>query len=584
MRRKFACSSSLSSPAPVSARRARVQNHTRRHRRLWVVEGLEGRVLFTPTTYRVSNTSNERSLSMTKRTKRSRRPMVESLEGRALLTAGTLDTTFGGTGMVSTNLDSTGDIASAVAVQPDSKVVVVGQTGYDSGSSVPTSHIAVVRYNADGSLDTTFGTGGMFIDPFGTNVVEQDTGKQTVAIQGDGKIVVVGTEEVAITTKTGKKTTTTDYTDWLIFRLNPNGTLDTSFGSGGQVITPFGSSVASSVAIQPTNGKIVVAGAANPSTTGGYAEFTVARYNTDGSLDTTFGSGGIVRTDVSQILGATSCGSSALSLAIDPSGNIIAAGEAYAYSSIVPIDRLEMAMIRLTAGGTLDTTFGTGGAVAALAPSARMGVAVGVGLQSGGQIILGGLSSDSSGFSGSGDKYELAIARFTPGGTLDTTFGGGSGFFSTPLIAYPESLVVDGNGEILAVGYGYTSPNVLNQNFWVARVLADGSGADSTFGTNGVAEAAFGVNTVAESVALDPAGNIVVTGLDSGSLSEFRTARFLGNATTAPSASATVRVASVATASPATRVGFAPDALIAPLVLDDPDLFASLRLKNRQRG
>jgi uncharacterized delta-60 repeat protein len=484
--------------------------------------------------------------------------------------------------MVSTNIDSTGDIGDAVAVQPDSKVVVVGKTGYDSGSS----HLAVVRYNSDRSLDTSFGSGGAFIDPFGPNVVEQDPTHQSVVIQGDGKIVVVGGAVVQVITKVGKKTITTDYFDWLVFRLTSNGALDTTFGSGGQVITPFGTrtrSLPQSVAIQPADGKIVVAGGANPSTTGGYAESAVARYNLDGSLDTTFGSGGIVLTDVSNLLGATGYSSGALSLAIDSSGRIIAAGSADAVSSIV---RGEMAMIRLTPGGALDTAFGTGGAVAALAPTATGGWAVGVGFQSGGQIIMGGLSS---GFTGSPDKYELAIARFTPGGALDTTFGGGSGFFSTTEIAYPESLVVDGNGEILAVGYAYSSPNVYDQNFWVSRVLADGSGADSAFGTNGVAEAAFGVNTVPTSVALDPSGNIVLAGYDVGTLSEFRTARFLGGSTSAPSAAlvvqdqAAARAGTTQNAVPAPTVtGLAPDPGMAALVLDSPDFFETLpRIRRR---
>ena len=121
--------------------------------------------------------------------------------------------------MVSTNIDSTGDGAWSVAVQPDSKVVAVGLTG--ESSSTGTEHIAVVRYNADGSLDSTFGSGGVFIDPFGPNVIWQEVYHQAVAIQADGKIVIAGQQTRAVTTKSGKKTVTNDYTDWLILRLNP---------------------------------------------------------------------------------------------------------------------------------------------------------------------------------------------------------------------------------------------------------------------------------------------------------------------------------------------------------------------------
>ncbi len=509
--------------------------------------------------------------------RRATRPAVEPLEGRTLLNAGALDTTFGGTGMVSTNIDSTGDGAWSVAVQPDSKVVVAGLTGESSGPS----HIAVVRYNADGSLDSTFGTGGVFIDPFGPNVIGQELYHQSVAIQADGKIVIAGQQTRAVTTKSGKTTVTNDYDDWLILRLNPNGTLDTTFGNGGQVVTRFSTNDwagAQSVAIQPADGKIVVAGGANPSTTGGYGEFAVARYNTDGSPDTTFGIGGVALTDVSKLFGATGNGSSAHSVVIDPEGRIIAAGLADA--AYYSIDRLEMAMVRYTPNGALDTTFGTGGGVAVMPPNATLSSPVGVGLQSGGQIVMGGLSTNSRGWNGDGvDKWELALARFTPNGALDTTFGtGGSGFYTSLQIAYPESMVLEGDDKILAVGYGaYTSPNVYDQDFWVTRVLADGSAADATFGTNGVAEAAFGVNTVPTAVALDPAGNIVVTGEDGGSLPQFRTARFLGD-----SQSTTTALASTATPTP--TMSGAPDPILGALVWNDPTFLDSLPTGKHRRS
>ena len=225
-------------------------------------------------------------------------------------------------------------------------------------------------------------------------------------------------------------------------------------------------------------------------------------------------------------------------MVIDPEGRIIAAGSAdVAYYSI---DRAEMAMVRYTPNGALDTTFGNGGGAAVMPPNATSSYDVGVGVQSGGQIVMGGLSTDTHGWNGvSGDKWELALTRFTSNGTLDTTFGnGGSGFYTSLQITYPESMVLEGDDKILAVGYGaYTSPGVFDQDFWVTRVLADGSAADASFGTNGVAEANFGVNTVATAVALDPAGNIVLTGEDGGSLPQFRTARFLGDSPSTPTAS-----------------------------------------------
>ncbi len=161
---------------------------------------------------------------------------------------------------------------------------------------------------------------------------------------------------------------------------------------------------------------------------------------------------------------------------------------------------------------------------------------------------MGGLDNVRNGLNGtSRDAYELAIARLTSTGTLDTTFGNGTGFYTSSLLSYPESMVLQADGKILTVGNGpYTSPGVSDPNLWVTRVLADGSAADPAFGTNGAAEAEFGVGTSPTSVALDPAGNIVVTGWDGSSVPEFRTARFLGDTPTTPLALAAVRAARTA--------------------------------------
>jgi uncharacterized delta-60 repeat protein len=178
--------------------------------------------------------------------------LVEPLEGRALLSAGALDTSFGGTGMVTTAIQDHAN-SQAVAVQSDLKVVVVGDSG-KTGST----HTTIARYNGDGSLDSSFGTGGIVTNPL-SNTSTLSDGAYAVAIQpADGKIVVASWDQVPA--KKGPA-----FNDWAIVRLNANGSLDTTFGAGkGYVLTGFGAPAGTgqnvySIALQP-DGKIVAAG------------------------------------------------------------------------------------------------------------------------------------------------------------------------------------------------------------------------------------------------------------------------------------------------------------------------------------
>jgi uncharacterized delta-60 repeat protein len=192
---------------------------------------------------------------------------------------GTLDTTFGaGAGYVLTQFAAPSNPAhlsnaGAVVLQSDGKIVVAGTIATATATTM-----GLARYNADGSLDTTFGTGGIL---FNTGVSWQSPG-QSLAIDSSGRIDVVGSSTVGTTTEMAAA------------RYLANGTLDTSFGTGGGVcILPSGASaaIARSVGLQST-GKIVVYGQGNyPSPSHG-ATPTLVRLNTDGSLDSSFGSGG----------------------------------------------------------------------------------------------------------------------------------------------------------------------------------------------------------------------------------------------------------------------------------------------------
>ena len=208
---------------------------------------------------------------------------------------GSLDTSFGTDGIV---LDTqTGENGfAAIALQPDGKILGVGQSS-STVRRIDWTTTPLTRFNSDGTLDSSFGSGGVSDAPIGPAAA--------LALQPDGKIVVAGEKP----------------NSFAVSRVDLDGTADPSFGSGGTVTTPMGAGVssASAVALQP-DAKIVVAGTSQ----GG---FTVARYNPDGSLDPTFGSGGIVTT--LSTAGSYWAGAGVNSVALHPDGKIDAAGWSY---------------------------------------------------------------------------------------------------------------------------------------------------------------------------------------------------------------------------------------------------------------
>ena len=191
---------------------------------------------------------------------------------------GDLDPTFGTGGMVMTDLNRSTDLANAVALQSDGKLVVVGQTYKDNDYS--DEDFVVTRYNTNGTLDNTFGSRGRVRTDFPALAAVPSS----VVIQPDGKIVVAG----------GAFPLFTFAGNFEVVRYNPNGSLDTSFGAGGIVTTTFPEgSYAFDVALQ-SDGKIIAAGTVfvdfNPGDQSD-TDFALARYNQHGTLDASFGNG-----------------------------------------------------------------------------------------------------------------------------------------------------------------------------------------------------------------------------------------------------------------------------------------------------
>jgi uncharacterized delta-60 repeat protein len=273
----------------------------------------------------------------------------------ALAGPATLDASFSGDGKVTTNFTAGFDGAKAVAIQVDGKIVAVG----GAGSS---RRFALARYNVDGSRDTTFGGDGKVT----TNFTRHSDVATGVAIQADGKIVAVG--EVSRNTSNGT------VGRFALARYNDDGTLDTTFDGDGKVTTDFtaGKDGAMAVAIQG-DGQILAAGSAN--TFCFCSRFALARYNDDGTLDTTFGGDGKVTTTFKG-------GSAANAAAIQANGKIVAVG-----GQVPEVDKFEVA--RYHSDGTLDTTFNGDGKV-----STNMGQgeesATDVAIQANGKVVVAG--------------------------------------------------------------------------------------------------------------------------------------------------------------------------------------------------
>jgi len=295
---------------------------------------------------------------------------------------GTLDTTFHGDGKLTTNFGPF-DEANHVALQSDGKIVVVGNT---CATGYTNCDLAMVRYNPNGSLDTTFSGDGKVVVDFGGD----DNSVNALAIQADGRIVVVGAMHNG-----------SNY-DFAVHRFLSNGTPDTTFSVDGMVNTGFGSGkndVAFDLAIK--SGKIMVAGH-TCSSSNTNCDFALARFNSNGTLDTTFSNDGKVTTNfVGDDFGRA--------VAIQGNGKIVVAGRPSF------LNNCRFLLARYNTNGSLDTTFSGDGKVITNFPPGSSCGARGMKIQSDGKIVV-------VGWTGSEGDHDLALARYRGNGSLDNTF------------------------------------------------------------------------------------------------------------------------------------------------------------------
>ncbi len=385
---------------------------------------------------------------------------IDRLEGRTLLS-------FGNGGIVTTEING-GSQAFAVAIQPaDQKIVVGGDTG-----SVENGSFALARYNTDGSLDSTFGTDGVVITPFSTKLGNPQV--NSLAIQASNGMIVAGGTDFYF----DKKTLSFD-SEFALARYTTSGSLDSSFGTSGEVTTTFPSAdgeVNLNTVLLTSSGEILAVGAANYNNTGYGPSVAFALYKSTGDLDKKFGSLGIVvDTSLNTSISTPNSygGETTVTGYFDPDGGALESDNSVLVAGTYVTDTTvtnssgtilssttasDLALVHYLANGTRDLSFGTDGI--AITPITPPGVTTSnawganVLVQPNGAIVEVGRAAGSSGYN------DILVARYNSNGTADTSFasvgyvlvdlGSSAGYSGTTVALQP-------NGQIVAASSVATS-------------------------------------------------------------------------------------------------------------------------------
>jgi uncharacterized delta-60 repeat protein len=409
---------------------------------------------------------------------------------------GSADRSFGTNTIATvTPISPASDRADAMAVQADGNVILAGFSEGKDGD-----YAAIARYQRDGRLDLTFGAGGRVRILLGShpNFIH------TVVVRDDGKIIVAGGGGGGDGGNGG-----------FVARLNPNGSLDSSFSQRGILLIDLPVFAVQRV----SGGKFVLICSS--------IDQQLRRYNADGSIDKTFASAGVLATD-----GLS--GTDANDLLIQRDGKILMAG------SDKPADPNDpgqfFAVWRINPNGALDPTFGHGGKVSFDIGGDGNSAANALALQKDGKILVGG----QQGLFFSGSNYGLA--RLNANGTLDQTFGD-RGRVDTPFppsFPHPESIeptdcittiLVQDDGRIVAAGFDDVDSGSFfdyASDFGLIRYNPDGS-LDRTFGEGGLLTTSFGKLDTPAAALITSDGKLIVagTGQPKSAGSDFALARYL---------------------------------------------------------
>ncbi|MDZ4187262.1 MAG: hypothetical protein U1D25_04005, partial [Hydrogenophaga sp.] len=354
---------------------------------------------------------------------------------------GSLDTSFGQSGVVVTNIS--GRVASTDWIRglaiQNDGKIIVA--GYTQKSGDSTMGLAIIRYNPDGSLDTSFSDTGV--------VTSIDSGKHkighAVALQADGKILIAGAVSCTNRQTPGYCT--------LIERYNTDGSIDSTFNGPGAIRVDVNTSGASGFIIQ-SDGKILIVGSRDD---GNGDELSVARYQADGAIDSTFGNSGVSTVSIGSEIGSKNYGTS-ISRSLD--GGILVAGVANSRSK-----NNHFALTKLTKDGQIDKGFGSNGSVVtyvSVPPDSSF--AHGMAVQSDGKILVAGESSSpNTNFFPYPGVYrqaniDFAIVRYTENGELDKSFGN-NGIAITDFSLLEDrgySVALQSSGLIILAGSSFT--------------------------------------------------------------------------------------------------------------------------------
>ncbi len=426
-------------------------------------------------------------------------------EGETIYKPGTLDPTFGSSGVV-VSADTAGgaggdDWGKSITIDASDKILVTGYSKNNAGDY----DMMIWRYNEDGSLDPTFDSDGIVTDNNAAGGNGHDFGN-SITIDANGKILVAG-ESYGGNQK---------HYDMAIWRYNTNGTLDTSFDLDGKVThhnaaLGNGPDKGNSIAID-ANGKILVAG--DSGNNAGNLDMVIWRYSTNGTLDTSFDLDGIVTQDNAALGNGDDWG---YSIIVDEKDRILVTGKSWNGSDY------DMVIWRFYANGTIDTTFNASGPTKGIVVSHNAAGGNGddsgnsITIDSNGKILVAGESKNNAG------DLDMVIWRYNEDGTLDTTFNA-SGPKQGIAISHNAaggngsdrglSLTIDTEGRILVTGNSKSASTSADMVIW--RYEQDGT-PDADFGSNGIVVNAGAAGGTKEdwgnSITTDAKGRILVTGL-----------------------------------------------------------------------
>jgi uncharacterized delta-60 repeat protein len=328
---------------------------------------------------------------------------------------GSLDPTFGIGGKVVGGFLQSKMSLNSIVLQPDNKILVAGII-YNNYSD---SQFVLVRYNTNGTLDTTFGVGGI--------VIMNSVNIKTLTLQSDGKIIAAG---FLFGNSSMKES--------LLIRYNKDGTLDTGFGVNGIATSSIGIENFGNDIVLQSDGKILLSGALYNNSGDYNTDFCITRFHNNGTIDNAFGTNGIVGINIDDVDEATS-------IKIQTDGKIVFVGFSYASGGTSSYSKL----VRLLPNGNLDSTFGTGGMATTPVSVPFCKSKESVEIQNDGKIVIAGFYTNPL------DINSIALARYQTNGVLDSNFGV-NGLVVTSFGASTRSvanaILLQSDGKIVAGG------------------------------------------------------------------------------------------------------------------------------------